>query len=87
MSYRNTVDNTKSAKGGSMGPVVCSGLKSKLGAGNVACQGVGSPYAATIPDNINAKGTSAAAIGEAQKMFTMADTKCPETIIVAGGYR
>jgi len=72
--------------GGSMGPAVCSGLKGKLGAGNVACQGVGSPYSAGLADNVAPKGTTGAAIGEAQKMFKMALEKCPNTIIVAGGY-
>jgi len=72
--------------GGSMGPVVCSGLKSKLGAGNVSCQGVGSPYSAGLADNVGPKGTSMAAIGEATKMFKLAISKCPQTLIVAGGY-
>jgi len=71
--------------GGSMGPAVCSGLKSKLG-GNVACQGVGGPYSAGLADNVAPKGTTEAAIGEAQKMLRLAMEKCPQTIIVAGGY-
>lgn len=70
-----------------MGPTVCSGLKSKLGASSVACQGVGGAYSAGLMDNVSAKGTSEGAIKEAQAMFNMADTKCPQTIIVAGGYR
>jgi len=70
----------------SMGPAVCSGLKTKLGAGNVACQGVGGAYSAGLPENALPAGTTPGAISEATKMFTMADTKCPNTIIVAGGY-
>jgi cutinase len=70
-----------------MGPSVCSGLKSKLGAGSVACQGVGGAYSAGLMDNVSAKGTSSAAIQEALTMFNLANSKCPQSIIVAGGYR
>jgi len=71
--------------GMSMGPATCSGLKAKF-SGNVACQGVGSPYSAGLMDNVAPAGTTAAAIGEAVKMFNMAAEKCPQTIIVGGGY-
>jgi cutinase len=70
-----------------MGPVVCSGLKAKLGAGKVGCQGVGKPYNAGLAENVSPKGTSEAAIGEAKKMFELASSKCPDSVIVAGGYR
>jgi cutinase len=70
-----------------MGPAVCSGLKQKLGAGSVACQGVGGAYSAGLMDNVSAKGTSEAAIKEAQAMFNLAQSKCPQSTIVAGGYR
>jgi len=71
--------------GMSMGPATCSGLKRNY-PGKVACQGVGRPYTAGLAENVSASGTSAAAIGEATKMFTTASTKCPNTVIVFGGY-
>jgi len=71
--------------GESMGPSVCSGLKSKF-KGEVACQGVGGAYSAGLADNVSTSGTTAGAIAEATKMFTTANSKCPETKIVAGGY-
>jgi cutinase len=69
-----------------MGPKTCSGLKAKL-SNDVACQGVGRPYTAGLVDNVSASGTTQAAIGEATRMFTMTNQKCPASIIVAGGYR
>lgn len=71
--------------GMSMGPATCSGLKAKF-AGSVACQGVGGPYTAGLMDNVSPAGTTQGAINEAIKMFTEASTKCPQTIIVGGGY-
>jgi len=71
--------------GMSMGPATCSGLKQKF-PGQVACQGVGGPYTAGLADNVMPAGTTAAAIGEATKMFTTANSKCPQTIMVGGGY-
>ncbi|KAE9965492.1 hypothetical protein EG328_009605 [Venturia inaequalis] len=71
--------------GGSMGPILCKGLRAafpeKLG-----CQGVGGGYTAALKDNGLAKGTTGVAIAEAQKMFTTVSTKCPNAIIIFGGY-
>lgn len=72
--------------GSTVGPPTCEGLKSEYGANQVACQGVGSPYQATIGANALPEGTTSAAYGEAQRLFNLASTKCPDTIIVAGGY-
>jgi len=71
--------------GMSMGPATCSGLKSKF-AGSVACQGVGGAYSAGLADNVMPAGTSKGAIAESNKMFEQAASKCPNTIIVGGGY-
>jgi cutinase len=70
-----------------MGPLVCNGLKKLYGDKQILCQGVGAPYTASIADNVSAKGTSVAAIREATRMFTMADQKCPKSVITFGGYR
>jgi cutinase len=74
-------------KGTIVGPQVCTDLQSDLGASNVACQGVGSPYDATVADNLLPQDTSPTDIGAATTMFDLANTQCPDTLIVAGGYR
>lgn len=72
--------------GSTLGPPTCSGLKRKY-PGQVACQGVGGPYNAGLGTNaLPGDGTSAAAYGEAEKMFNLAASKCPDTIIVGAGY-
>ncbi|KAF2430444.1 cutinase-domain-containing protein [Tothia fuscella] len=71
--------------GGTMGPIVCKGLKENY-PDKVACQGVGGAYSAGILDNVQPKGTTAAAISEATKMFTQASTKCPNALLTFGGY-
>jgi len=71
----------------SVGPGICKGLKS-LFSNDVACQGVSAPaYSAGLVDNVSPKGTTASAIAEATKHYNTANTKCPNTVIVTGGYR
>lgn len=73
-------------QGSTVGPPTCEGLKDAYGANQVACQGVGSPYAASIGTNALPEGTNSQSYGEAQRLFDLAASKCPDTIIVAGGY-
>jgi cutinase len=73
-------------RGGTMGPIVCRGLRD-IYKDRVGCQGVGGPYSAGLADNARPKGTTDGAINEAIKMFTTADTKCPKAILTFGGYR
>ncbi|KAF4554118.1 Cutinase-like protein 11 [Elsinoe fawcettii] len=72
--------------GDSGGPQVCDGLKARYGAANVACQGVGGAYTAGLLENLLPAGTSSGAINEGLRLFNLANTKCPNTIIVGGGY-
>jgi len=69
-----------------VGPQTCSDLKTTLGADVVACQGVGPPYYATLEDNFLPQNTSPADIGAATTLFELANSKCPDTKIIAGGY-
>jgi cutinase len=50
----------------------------------VAVQGV--KYPADIMGNLNSGGCATAGVNEAVRLFNLANTKCPNTVIVAGGY-
>jgi cutinase len=49
-------------------------------------QGVGGAYDAGLEDNALPAGTTQGAIDEATRMFTIANQKCPQAAVVAGGY-
>jgi len=72
--------------GGSVGPPTCNRLKREYGSLSVACQGVGDPYDATLAANFLPEGTTSDAYNEAIRLFTLANTKCPGSTVVAGGY-
>ena len=72
-------------QGSSTGPAVASALEKEYG-DDLWVQGVGDPYKAGMGTNSLPKGASQAAIDEATKMFNMANEKCPDAAVVAGGY-
>ncbi|KXX83040.1 Cutinase [Madurella mycetomatis] len=69
----------------SAGPNVADGLEDEFRS-SLWVQGVGGPYSAGLAENFLPAGTSRGAIDEAKRLFTMANTKCPDAAIVAGGY-
>ncbi|KAM0699386.1 hypothetical protein Q7P36_001433 [Cladosporium allicinum] len=71
--------------GSTVGPPTCDGLK-KAYNDDVACQGVGGAYKASVGSNALPGGTTAGSYNEAISIFEDAAQKCPDTIIVAAGY-
>lgn len=57
-------------------------------AGQVACQGVGAEdgYAAALAPNFQPKNTDDQSIAAATKIINMANTQCPDSTILIGGY-
>jgi cutinase len=76
---------TSHPQGSTVGPPTCDGLK-KAYNDDVACQGVGGAYTASVGSNALPGGTTSAAYNEAISIFEDAAQKCPDTIIVAAGY-
>jgi cutinase len=76
---------TSHPQGSTVGPPTCDGLK-KAYSNDVACQGVGGAYTASVGSNALPGGTTPAAYNEAIGIFEKAASQCPDTIIVAAGY-
>ncbi|RGP77053.1 cutinase 3 [Fusarium longipes] len=71
---------------GTLGPLVASRLEAKYGKNGVWVQGVGGAYTAGVGENALPRGTTTAAIREMVGHFNDANQKCPDAVIVAGGY-
>jgi cutinase len=71
-------------QGAAAGTGIARYLSGHYGIANVAVQGV--KYPADIAGNLAVGGCSKAGINEAVRLFNMANTKCPNTVITAGGY-
>ncbi|KAM0275090.1 hypothetical protein ACHAQH_007569 [Verticillium albo-atrum] len=68
------------------GPTLASALTREYGSGGIWIQGVGGAYEAELSPNFLPSGTDRASINEAKRLFTLANTKCPNTPVVTGGY-
>jgi hypothetical protein len=71
---------------GTLGVPLSDALESYYGASNIWVQGVGGPYGATLAGNLQPRGAPAASIAEMTRLLTLANTKCPKSKVVAGGY-
>lgn len=69
----------------SAGPNVASALEREY-RNDIWVQGVGGPYSAGLAENFLPAGTSQGAINEAKRLFNLANSKCPNAAVVAGGY-
>lgn len=78
--------STETGNLGTLGVPLGRALEAARGAGNVWVQGVGGPYTADLLDNVLPEGTTTAAINEMKRLFTRANTLCPQAKVVAGGY-
>lgn len=71
---------------GTLGSPLGDALERKYGANQVWVQGVGGPYVATVPGNLMSRGSTPEGIAEMVRLLNMANTKCPNSKVVAGGY-
>ncbi|KAH7380542.1 cutinase-domain-containing protein [Phaeosphaeria sp. MPI-PUGE-AT-0046c] len=78
--------STETGTLGTLGRPLGDALERKYGAKDVWVQGVGGPYDATIGGNLLPRGSTPASIAEMVRLLTMANTKCPTSKVVAGGY-
>ncbi|KAF2621183.1 carbohydrate esterase family 5 protein [Macroventuria anomochaeta] len=78
--------STETGNLGTLGVPLGNALESRYGAANVWVQGVGGPYDATLGDNFLPRGSSAAAIREGVRLLNLANSKCPNSAVITGGY-
>ncbi|KAF2030391.1 cutinase-domain-containing protein [Setomelanomma holmii] len=78
--------STEGGNLGTLGVPLGNALESKYGAANVWVQGVGGPYAATLEGNTAPRGAPETSIAEMVRLFKLANSKCPSSKVVAGGY-
>jgi cutinase len=71
---------------GTLGAPLGDALERKYGANQVWVQGVGGPYVATVPGNLMSRGSTREGIAEMVRLLNLANSKCPEAKVVAGGY-
>lgn len=72
--------------GVTIGPVICRMLREEY-KDKIGCDGLGPAYSGGLGDNIRPKGTTDEAIAEGVKIFTLAHSKCPNSLLTFGGYR
>ncbi|KAF3118619.1 hypothetical protein EYR41_005673 [Orbilia oligospora] len=70
--------------GSTVGPPTGQGLKNAFGATKVAVEGI--DYAALLSTNFLPGGADLAGIAEMRALFNDAASKCPNSILVGGGY-
>ncbi|KAF9690990.1 hypothetical protein EKO04_011195 [Ascochyta lentis] len=78
--------STETGNLGMLGVPLSNALERRYGAANIWIQGVGGPYGAHIADNSLPRGSSAPAIREGVRLLNLANTKCPSSVVVTGGY-
>ncbi|CAG9987391.1 unnamed protein product [Clonostachys byssicola] len=70
--------------GDGVGPLLATNVAKQVP--SLWVQGVGGAYTAGLIENLLPRGTSAAAIAEGVRLFNLANSKCPNSAIVTGGY-
>ena len=73
------------SQGSTVGPPTGEGLKRAFGGNNVAVEGI--DYAAALSTNFLPGGADPAGIREMRDLFVDASAKCPNAVLVGGGYR
>ncbi|KAF2433125.1 cutinase-domain-containing protein [Tothia fuscella] len=68
-----------------IGPVICRLLKEEY-KDRIGCDGLGPAYTGGLGDNVRPKGTTDEAINEGVRIFNLAHTKCPNSLLTFGGF-